>query len=139
MKNTNRTSGWFLCRNTAGWQVSFLSSPRRLSAAGKSGSLYAGMSVQGVVRLYFFISSPYGRQQERIFAALYGLFLITERRIVPMKQLFPRGKRIRPTDKDLVFHTALCRPVPLSSCWLSCCFISGRLPEPTGRKCPFPR
>ena len=24
-----------------------------------------------------------------------------------MKQLFPRGKRIRPTDKDLVFHTAL--------------------------------
>ena len=27
----------------------------------------------------------------------------------------------------------------VSSCWLSCCFISGRLPEPTGRKCPFPR
>jgi len=24
-----------------------------------------------------------------------------------MKQLFPRGKRIRPTDKDLVFHTCL--------------------------------
>ena len=24
-----------------------------------------------------------------------------------MKQLFPRGKRIRPTDKDLVSHTAL--------------------------------
>ena len=27
MKNTNRTSGWFLCRNTAGWPVSFLSKP----------------------------------------------------------------------------------------------------------------
>ena len=24
-----------------------------------------------------------------------------------MKQLFPRGKRIRPTVKDLVFYTAL--------------------------------
>ena len=71
------------------------------------------MSVQGVVLLYFFISSPYGRQQERIFAALYGLFLITERRIVPMKQLFPRGKRIRPTDKDLVFYTALASLLPV--------------------------
>lgn len=36
-----------------------------------------------------------------------------------MKQLFPRGKRIRPTDKDLVFHTALpmwstpCSMIPL--------------------------
>lgn len=30
-------------------------------------------------------------------------------------------------------------PCSLSSCWLSCCFISGRLPEPTGRKCPSPR
>ena len=30
-----------------------------------------------------------------------------------MKQLFPRGKRIRPTDKDLVFHTALLLYIPL--------------------------
>ena len=29
-----------------------------------------------------------------------------------MKQLFPRGKRIRPTDKDLVFHTALAALFP---------------------------
>lgn len=35
------------------------------------------------------------------------------RRIVPMKQLFPRGKRIRPTDKDLVFHTALASLLPV--------------------------
>ena len=30
-----------------------------------------------------------------------------------MKQLFPRGKRIRPTDKDLVFHTALAALFPV--------------------------
>lgn len=30
-----------------------------------------------------------------------------------MKQLFPRGKRIRPTDKDLVFHTALASLLPV--------------------------
>ena len=30
-----------------------------------------------------------------------------------MKQLFPRGKRIRPTDKDLVFHTALAALLPV--------------------------
>ena len=30
-----------------------------------------------------------------------------------MKQLFPRGKRIRPTDKDLVFHTALAALSPV--------------------------
>ena len=30
-----------------------------------------------------------------------------------MKQLFPRGKRIRPTDKDLVSHTALAALVPV--------------------------
>ena len=30
-----------------------------------------------------------------------------------MKQLFPRGKRIRPTDKDLVFHTALATLFPV--------------------------
>lgn len=30
-----------------------------------------------------------------------------------MKQLFPRGKRIRPTDKDLVFHTALAALFPI--------------------------
>lgn len=30
-------------------------------------------------------------------------------------------------------------PCSLSSCWLSCCFIQGRLLEPTGRKCPSPR
>ena len=36
-----------------------------------------------------------------------------ERRIVPMKQLFPRGKRIRPTDKDLVFYTALASLLPV--------------------------
>ena len=30
-----------------------------------------------------------------------------------MKQLFPRGKRIRPTDKDLVFYTALASLLPV--------------------------
>ena len=30
-----------------------------------------------------------------------------------MKQLFPRGKRIRPTDKDLVSHTALAALFPV--------------------------
>ena len=30
-----------------------------------------------------------------------------------MKQLFLRGKRIRPTDKDLVFHTALAALFPV--------------------------
>ena len=30
-----------------------------------------------------------------------------------MKQLFHRGKRIRPTDKDLVFHTALAALFPV--------------------------
>ena len=30
-----------------------------------------------------------------------------------MKQLFPRGKRIRPTDKDLVFHTGLAALFPV--------------------------
>ena len=30
-----------------------------------------------------------------------------------MKQLFPRGKRIRPTDKDLVFHAALAALFPV--------------------------
>ena len=30
-----------------------------------------------------------------------------------MKQPFPRGKRIRPTDKDLVFHTALAALFPI--------------------------
>lgn len=30
-----------------------------------------------------------------------------------MKQLFSRGKRIRPTDKDLVFHTALSALLPV--------------------------
>lgn len=30
-----------------------------------------------------------------------------------MKQLFSRGKRIRPTDKDLVFHTALAALFPV--------------------------
>lgn len=30
-----------------------------------------------------------------------------------MKQLFPRGKRIHPTDKDLVFHTALAALFPV--------------------------
>ena len=30
-----------------------------------------------------------------------------------MKQLFHRGKRIRPTDKDLVFHTALASLFPV--------------------------
>lgn len=30
-----------------------------------------------------------------------------------MKQLFPRGKRIRPTDKDFVFHTALAALFPV--------------------------
>ena len=29
-----------------------------------------------------------------------------------MKQLFPRGKRIRPTDKDLCVPYCPCRPVP---------------------------
>lgn len=30
-----------------------------------------------------------------------------------MKQLFPRGKRIHPTDKDLVFHTAFAALFPV--------------------------
>ncbi|WP_287713980.1 FtsK/SpoIIIE domain-containing protein [Blautia sp.] len=30
-----------------------------------------------------------------------------------MKQLLPRGKRIRPTDKDLVFHTAIAALLPV--------------------------
>ena len=30
-----------------------------------------------------------------------------------MKQLFPRGKRIHPTDKDLVFHTAIAALFPV--------------------------
>ena len=37
-----------------------------------------------------------------------------------MKQLFPRGKRIRPTDKDLVFHTALEQLFIVSTC----CYIA---------------
>ena len=49
-----------------------------------------------------------------------------------MKQLFPRGKRIRPTDKDLVFHTALAALFPVF-------LLVVLLPEPTGRKCPSPR
>ena len=30
-----------------------------------------------------------------------------------MKPFFPRGKRIRPTDKDLVFHTSLAALFPV--------------------------
>ena len=52
-----------------------------------------------------------------------------------MKQLFPRGKRIRPTDKDLVSHTALAALFPV----FLLVVISGKLSEPTGRKCPSPR
>ena len=55
-----------------------------------------------------------------------------------MKQLFPRGKRIRPTDKDLVFHTALAALFPVFLL-VVLLFHTGRLPEPTGRKCPSPR
>lgn len=65
-----------------------------------------------------------------------------------MKRLFPRGKRIRPTDKDLVFHTALVCPVP---CLPAGCpavsypancrnQLAGSVPFPdsTGRKYPLP-
>ena len=39
--------------------------------------------------------------------------LIYEKEDFSMKPFFPRGKRIRPTDKDLVFHTALAALFPV--------------------------
>ena len=63
-----------------------------------------------------------------------------------MKQLFPRGKRIHPTDKDLVFHTAFAALFPVCS-W-SILFMSATsqrtlagsdpLPNNTGHKYPLP-
>ena len=43
-----------------------------------------------------------------------------------MKQLFTRGKRIRPTDKDLVFHTALSALLPV---FLLVVFCQALFPE----------
>ena len=65
-----------------------------------------------------------------------------------MKQLFPRGKRIRPTDKDLVFHTALAALLPClpagcpavsypADCWNQLAG-SAPLPDSTGCKYPLP-
>ncbi len=65
-----------------------------------------------------------------------------------MKQLFPRGKRIRPTDKDLVFHTALAALFPVFLLVVLLFHIrqiartnwqeSVPLPDNTGRKSPLP-
>lgn len=65
-----------------------------------------------------------------------------------MKQLFPRGKRIRPTDKDLVSHTALAALFPVFLL-VVLLFHTGQiagsqlagsvpLPDNTGRKSPLP-
>ncbi len=65
-----------------------------------------------------------------------------------MKQLFPRGKRIRPTDKDLVSHTALAALFPvfllvvLAVSYRADCRsqLAGSVPLPdnTGCKHPLP-
>ena len=65
-----------------------------------------------------------------------------------MKQLFPRGKRIRPTDKDLVFHTALASLFPVFLLVVLLFHIradcrnqlagSVPLPDSTGCKYPLP-